>query len=304
MKTVIIKLGGAALTNKRSICELASESDLKLLLDQLQAVYHSLQRSGDRLVLIHGAGSFGHPQAKKHRIKQGWQTHASAKDQTLQKQGFANLRQNVLQLHVEILAGLQARGIPVVSQSPFDYITTENGSDSPARCFQSAAHRANELMDLDLVPLLHGDAVLDRVLGCTILSGDVVMHHLAQLLPHVIRCVFITDVAGVYDADPKLVSDRVPRLIPLIDPSKTQGVNVGLVEREVCSDVTGGMDSKVKWASKTVIHADRANRPLEVAICKAGSYEAQQAMSLAPLVNNGTSCPELKMTIFRIPQLY
>jgi len=32
------------------------------------------------------------------------------------------------------------------------------------------------------VPVLHGDAVLDELLDCTILSGDVIIRHLAQLL--------------------------------------------------------------------------------------------------------------------------
>jgi len=30
--------------------------------------------------------------------------------------------------------------------------------------------------------VLHGDAVLDELLDCTILSGDVIIRHLAQLL--------------------------------------------------------------------------------------------------------------------------
>ncbi|KAL0075588.1 Aspartate/glutamate/uridylate kinase [Phycomyces blakesleeanus] len=318
MKTVIIKLGGAALTNKRAICELTNESQLGVLFDQLQVVYESLQKSGDRLVLIHGAGSFGHPQAKRHHIKQGWLSHASANQEREQKLGFATLRQNVLQLHIAILAGLQNRGIPVVSLSPFDHITTENGSEnSPERCFRSAAHRANDLMALDLVPLLHGDAVLDRVLGCTILSGDVVMYHLAQLLPQVVRCVFVTDVAGVYDSDPKVVSAQPARLIPFIDSSQTtkgikkeiergQGkasVKTLVSEGNQHSDVTGGMNSKVKWAAKTVMHADQARRELQVVICKAGSYEAEHAMSLQPVLNNGEPYPELAMTVFSTTQM-
>lgn len=32
------------------------------------------------------------------------------------------------------------------------------------------------------VPVLHGDAVLDDVQGCTILSGDVIMRHLAAYM--------------------------------------------------------------------------------------------------------------------------
>jgi isopentenyl phosphate kinase len=37
-------------------------------------------------------------------------------------------------------------------------------------------------IDSGFVPVLHGDAVLDNILGCTILSGDVIIRHLADHL--------------------------------------------------------------------------------------------------------------------------
>uniref|UniRef100_A0A2P2K327 Aspartate/glutamate/uridylate kinase domain-containing protein n=1 Tax=Rhizophora mucronata TaxID=61149 RepID=A0A2P2K327_RHIMU len=56
-------------------------------------------------------------------------------------------------------------------------------------------------IDSGFVPVLHGDAVLDEAQGCTILSGDVIIRHLAAYLkPRYV--VFLTDVFGVYDRPP------------------------------------------------------------------------------------------------------
>ena len=52
------------------------------------------------------------------------------------------------------------------------------------------------MLDCGLVPVLHGDAVLDRQQGSAIVSGDMILDSLcASLSPT--AAVFLTDVPGV-----------------------------------------------------------------------------------------------------------
>ncbi|KAI7864481.1 Aspartate/glutamate/uridylate kinase [Spinellus fusiger] len=298
MSTVVIKLGGAAVTNKKGVCELTGETEFNSLLISIRDAYKTLQASGHRMVLIHGAGSFGHPQAKQHGIKEGWK-QTTQREMEQQKEGFAHLRRDLLQLHLTLITRLQALGVPILGLSPFDYITTENGPDSPSRCFHPFIHRVHELLTLGWVPLLHGDAVLDRVLGCTVLSGDVIMYHLSQRLAQVDRCVFITDVHGVYNEDPKTAPTHA-QLIPIIcASSKPPTSHASYTSAASLHDVTGGMGGKVQWAHRIVAQDSTSDRPLEAVICKASTQEAAMAMTLRPLVDcENNLLVDLKMTLF------
>lgn len=337
MKTVIIKLGGAAITNKKGNCQLVDDSALDSLILQIQQAYTFLAASGHRLVLIHGAGSFGHPQAKRFNLKQGWiassglstpphNTNETDEDYDYrdQKAGFAHTRKCLLELHLALLSRLQRRGLPVLGLSPFDHVETDGGDKSADECFQGLASRATQLLKLGFIPLLHGDAVLDRSLGCTILSGDIVMHKLAMLLPNVSRCVFVTDVEGIYDADPKIakkkaklikhvpidpLGDKEEKLSKHVRSNKRQRRLNPIASKAVSSnggvvDVTGGMQGKIKWARQMVLDAaaHQQRNDLEVVICKAASQEATRVMSLEPVLERGLPIPGQLMTVISIAQ--
>ena len=113
------------------------------------------------------------------------------------KLGFAETRRSVTKLNHLIIDQLVREGVPAVSVSPFPSWKTDQGT-----LVADAADEVERLLLLGFVPVLHGDAVLDTSLGCTILSGDRVMERLASILQP--TCVgFITDVSGVYDRPPK-----------------------------------------------------------------------------------------------------
>ena len=61
---IILKVGGSILTNKGSESEIDSKS-LKRIACEIKK---SLDNSSKELIIVHGAGSFGHPPAKKYKI--------------------------------------------------------------------------------------------------------------------------------------------------------------------------------------------------------------------------------------------
>ena len=61
--TVVIKWGGGLITHKDRLCSVNME-----VIDSLSKVCAS---SNKNLVIVHGAGSFGHMKAKKFRLAEG-----------------------------------------------------------------------------------------------------------------------------------------------------------------------------------------------------------------------------------------
>lgn len=163
---MIIKLGGAAITNKQQLESLNSQV-LTAAAAQLAALHAAV---GPRFAVVHGAGSFGHQAAAAAGVAGGG-IHQSA----AVRQGFAATRASVTKLNQLVVAALVAAGVPAVGVSPCPAWTTRQRQVATDGCGGVAA-----LLGAGLVPVLHGDAVLDEELGCTILSGDVMVTRLCQ----------------------------------------------------------------------------------------------------------------------------
>ncbi|KAF1807344.1 Aspartate/glutamate/uridylate kinase [Mucor lusitanicus] len=304
-KIVIVKLGGAAITNKKGICELAPENNLSVLLDQVATAYEILKGAGHQLILVHGAGSFGHPQAVKYNLKSGWSASASSSTDALSNmpnqnylKGYSHIRNCLQALCQAIASKLEARHVPALTMSPIDYVETANCEDTPTSAFEAMADRVKRYLALGFVPVLHGDAVLDQIRGCTILSGDIIMYQLTRLLPQVRRCVFITDVCGIYKLDPKLHPEEENELIRHIkvnaatedDHPQPDQLQQQQQNRMAVADVTGGMQGKVKWAKRMV---SESQQDLDTVICRWGTDEALDIMALKVELT-----PNALMTIF------
>ncbi|ONM37664.1 Amino acid kinase family protein, partial [Zea mays] len=112
-------------------------------------------------------GSFGHFQASRSGV------HKGGLHSTLVKAGFVATRISVTSLNQEIVRALAREGIPSVGMSSFacGWSTHQRKVSKLENCCFLAYHS-----------VLHGDAVLDELLDCTILSGDVIITNLAQLL--------------------------------------------------------------------------------------------------------------------------
>ena len=61
---MILKLGGSILTNKDAIGEIDNEN-LSRVANEIR---NALDNNPDDLIIVHGAGSFGHPPAKEYKI--------------------------------------------------------------------------------------------------------------------------------------------------------------------------------------------------------------------------------------------
>ncbi|CAL8994626.1 unnamed protein product [Prunus brigantina] len=295
----IVKLGGAAITCKNEL-ETINEENLKTVSSQLRQSMTTGSNSGEVLgmdwskqpgeseisstlsdfedrpvvdsspfIVVHGAGSFGHFQASKSGV------HKGGLYQPLVKAGFVATRISVTKLNLEIVRALAREGIPSIGMSPFScgWSTRERNI---ASADLSAVAKA---IESGLVPVLHGDAVLDDLLDCTILSGDVIISHLAaHLKPEYV--VFLTDVSGVYDRPPSDPNAVLLREIAVakdgswsIEKPTFQNKNKQVETSVAAHDTTGGMLTKISEAAAI------AKLGIDVYIVKAATSHALKAFS-------------------------
>lgn len=229
-KPVLVKVGGSLLTDK--------SRDMTLRDEVAQRVIHEVAQARRPTVLLHGAGSFGHPFVKRFGI--GVAPFDNAKhvgvSQTLA--GVAYLAAEVLGLANE--AGL--RTVPV----PLHLESTKRGAIP-----KSVADEVQSLLDDGFTPVLHGTLVRDDDVGWRVLSADDILAQLAARLKPA-SCIFATDVDGLYERDPKQFPNA--RLVPVVRGKGAVLATVG-GGSSGGTDVTGRMEGKLLHAREAAKHA-------------------------------------------------
>ena len=223
---IILKIGGSILTNKDAVSEVDTKS-LKRIASEIKS---SLDNSFKELIIVHGAGSFGHPPAKKYKIGEKF-------DESVYPQkriGFCETQNAVKKLNMYICEAFIDEGLPVVAipASSFMRATNKRITDGNLDSFKKYLQKG-------FIPVIYGDVVLDDELEICVISGDQLIQYLAKNLnPDMV--VLGTDVDGVYNKNPKTHDDAIffDRFSSLDDLDTFEGTtNV---------DVTGGMVGKIK----------------------------------------------------------
>ncbi len=243
-RPTVLKIGGSVITDKNAESVVRTEEISRLAGEVYKANIKNL-------VIVHGGGSYGHPVAKRYRIKEGFK-------EDLQRIGFAETHNVMTVLNGFVMDSLILHSIPAVSVTPSTCIVTKNGR---IKSFQDETLRT--LLKMGFTPVLYGDAVLDTDLGFTILSGDQLVSMLAILFNSE-RIVIGVDVDGLYEADPKIEENA--KLFKHLSLAELKKVQEQLGEPTTC-DVTGGMFGKIielvpaieKRIPVTVVNAAKPN---------------------------------------------
>ena len=231
VKPVILKLGGSVITKKEKPLT-PNKPAVRRLAKEISSA------NIEKLVIVHGGGSYGHPLAKKYELNRGF------KD-PIQLIGFSETRHAMSKLNNLIIEALVNCGVPAVTAGPASFIVTKQGRIESANW-----DVVTKLLEMGFTPVLYGDAVLDLSLGFTILSGDQLVAELAIKLDAE-RIVVGVDVDGLYTSDPKTDSSaKLIRKISLKEVDKIQHV----IESSKTVDVTGGMLGKISELKRAVQH--------------------------------------------------
>ena len=219
----IVKLGGSVITRKREVEKLRPKIVARLASEIASIRSH-------RLVVLHGAGSFGHPGAVRFGLAR---PPAADTAPGARVRGAAIVSAEVRRLHLTVLRALVAAGARPWSVPPATL----------------AEQRAGELLRLEtgpfaqaleagFTPVSFGDVVLDREWGSSILSADTLALALIGPLGPA-RVVFVSDVPGVHPPGP-VPKGRRPVVRELTDATLAD-----LSPSAGGPDVTGGIRGKV-----------------------------------------------------------
>ena len=237
---VVIKWGGGLITDKSSLCTPNLE-----VLKQLASTVAECHAAGQEVILVHGAGSYGHLRAKNWRLNEG---HVADVPQpegsicTTQRDAVEQVRQEMLELNQHVCAALADAGISSVVHPPHQW-ATNTGMD-----FQGDLKRFTFLND-DKIHITFGDVVeVEGEQQFGILSGDDLVVRLALELPRVKRLVFaIGGVDGLLRVPPEFATDD-----DLIENWSPDIEFEGVHQSDI--DVTGGIGLKASRGAHVAAH--------------------------------------------------
>jgi isopentenyl phosphate kinase len=267
IEVVLVKIGGSSITNKAEK-ESINEDSLNwfaktvssAVLDRYRApsspddvdcestAYHTSEKKA-AFVIIHGAGSFGHFQAKEYGLKgQSEKPNnnpttklLSEEQERYRKRGLSETRLSVQTLNRHVVSTFLDHGLNAVGISPCFGIpgleAHANQQTDPLLALETVVKRT---VDAGLIPVLHGDACLYGD-DAGILSGDTLMEVLATA-SWIKDVIFITDVDGVFSEDPRENPEAQLLRHILVDP-RTGSITTELTASSSSHDhdVTGGL---------------------------------------------------------------
>ena len=236
--TVVIKWGGGLITHKDQLCTVN--------LDVIDSLAKACSKSTKKLVIVHGAGSFGHMMAKKFRLAEGRVAGL------MQDEAIERVRSDMIELNNHVLSSLQKYGLDAKTFSPHLWAT---GTGPGFK---------GELPIFDGVTVVYGDVVEDSEKEFGILSGDDIMLRYSTELPNVERAVFaIGGVDGILRVPPSKAGPE--DLIEIWSPEmEFEGEHAAEI------DVTGGIGLKAargamiseKGVDVHIINGEHPNRVL------------------------------------------
>jgi len=210
---LLLKLGGSVITDKSADCAV-NKGALVGVADAIAGA-----RAGSGIVIVHGAGSCGHPEAKRYHLDSG-----ATKGKT---EGIYVTNRVVGSLNEAVVSALRERGVAAVGIHPLHTAVADNG-----RLIAFECRHLERMLALGMVPVIHGDVVMDLSRGACIVSGDQIVRYLAVGL-RIDRVGLATDVPGVLDGG---------RVVPEINSVTAKKLHISSSHH---TDVTGGMRGKI-----------------------------------------------------------
>jgi len=209
----VVKVGGSILTRKKQ-GEKTLSKDFQKILSQFQG-----HENG---VIVHGAGSYGHPQAEKHGLKNG------------SFEGALEVHTAVSELDTHVLEELSKNGLkPVpVNTSSIAYREPETRIN---------LENIEKINNEGFSPVLHGDIIPQEGEGFSIISGDEIVVKLQQKYK-ADKVGFCTSEKGVLNSQGEVIDE-----INDIDDFPSLEVEG--------KDVTGGMKGKIREILESGVQA-------------------------------------------------
>src|ERR1700704_278958 len=227
---LLVKLGGSVLTDKARL-RTARPAAIRRLAGDLASV-------AQPLLIVHGAGSYGHLLASRHRLNAGGSSSAK-------RTAAARVQADVRALDHLVVDALNRAGFPSVAIAPASVLSLDDGRVSTLDLTPFL-----DFSSMGFTPVTFGDVVRDLHRGFSVCSGDLMMLELARAVRPK-RAVFAADVDGLFTADPKRRKNA--RLLEVVGPKDLAQIEFSSSSR---TDVTGSIEGKLHRMFEIAEHVD------------------------------------------------
>jgi len=215
----IIKIAGSVITDKKSGHPKIDRHNMRLIAKILKGYQMPY-------VLVHGAGSFGHPLAKKTGVDKT----VISQEQLLAFARIQELQNRLNHIFCDIMI---KGGIPAFPAQASSYAVLERG-----RLVKMETEAIAGLLRLRMVPVSYGVPAYDCTYGSAVLSSDQIAPWLARRL-NARRLIEVCDVGGIYTDDPS--ANKNAEIISRINLDNYTEIEKYLSGSSAPADVTGGM---------------------------------------------------------------
>lgn len=213
MNPVILKIGGSVITEKGSV-SVARKNEIERIANEIASFKSEFNSN---IILVHGAGSFGHPQAMK------WADKFDAR-------GIYDTHASVKELNSMVVEALNNAGVHALPLHPLSSCLLENG-----RIIDFHIEQVKVMLKNGIMPVLHGDVVMDKTLGAAVLSGD-------RIVPYIALALKASKIGAGSNVDGVL--NEKGEVIKKIAPFNFSELKKH-IKGSNSTDVTGGMLGKV-----------------------------------------------------------
>jgi isopentenyl phosphate kinase len=223
---IVVKLGGSTLTDKK-----------RIFTPRMREIHRAARQIAElrrrfSVIVVHGAGSYGHIPVRKWRLESGLEGRH-------QVPGLALTKSKLLEWEMILDSVFLEHRVPLVPILASDFVVARNGRISSAELGP-----VRNWLSVHCVPSIGGDIVTDLKSGFSIVSGDQLASYLAVHL-RASRLIFGVDVDGIFSDNPKYVAHA--RLLRVLTPGEALNAASKAGEMDA-PDVTGGMAGKITEA--------------------------------------------------------
>ncbi len=227
-RIVVLKIGGSVITKKD---ENLLEAKTDVIRGVARAIKKAMEEREFKLVLVHGAGPFGHKLVQGYGINDGLKTKKDV-------EGFVKTCSAISDLNKIVVGCFLSEGLLAIGLQPTGFVVQKNKKIEKFGCEIIEALLG---LEENIIPVLCGDMVIDKKLKASVLSGDAIVPYLASKIG-ASQVLMGTDVDGIFTADPK--KDAEANFIKDVNLGNLAEV-LNNSEGASTVDVTGGMKGKV-----------------------------------------------------------
>ena len=226
MEGKILKIGGSVLTHKDRHSELNRDAVVQIAKEIRTWL---INNANNKLILISGGGSFGHPLAKEYKINEPTTNKNSI--------GFIKTIVNMSSMAQMLTNIFIDSGVPLFPITPSSIFISKGG-----RIYKYFLDTLVTAFEYGFIPFLWGDAIIDINHKCRILSGDQINAFLFEMFDFS-EILYGTNVDGVLSGNP-LKDNKIATIEQINDNNISQVMD--LLSGVTYEDVTSGMEGKLQ----------------------------------------------------------